>query len=167
VFVAGGGTLAVVAAFPGDRFKVGVPVLFNGPEFDGKFDDVVPKFKNPALVDALGVTAGGGVMIGLALDFFESCSWRFLVVLWCRCAFNMARTSAMAKNNPAVYFVIFVSALPEPAPNSASVAAPPKAIPAPASFFGNCTRTSKIKNKQFTTRMNVKNPINKLMLLSS
>src|SRR3954462_2476606 len=80
VFVAGGGTLAVVAAFPGDRFKVGVPVLFNGPEFDGKFDDVVPKFKTAALVDALGVTAGGGVMIGLALDFFESCSWRFLVV---------------------------------------------------------------------------------------
>ncbi len=38
---------------------------------------------------------------------------------------------------PAVYFVILVSALPEPAPNSASAVPPPNAMPAPASFFGN------------------------------
>ena len=48
-------------------------------------------------------------------------------------AINMAR----AKNTPATYFVILVSALPEPAPNSASAAPPPNASPAPASFFGS------------------------------
>src|SRR5438094_207592 len=53
----------------------------------------------------------------------------------------------------AVYFVIFVRALPEPAPKSASVAPPPKATPAPASFFGNWIRMSSISNAVFTTKM--------------
>ena len=57
------------------------------------------------------------------------------------------------------YFVILVSAFPLPAPKSASVAAPPKAWPIPASFLGNCTRTSSVKNKQSITKTTVKKPI--------
>src|SRR5687767_3482760 len=57
------------------------------------------------------------------------------------------------------YLVIFVSALPLPAPKRASVAAPPKAWPMPASFLGNCTRTSSIKNRQSKIRNTVKIPI--------
>src|SRR5439155_18915349 len=54
-----------------------------------------------------------------------------------RCALRIERNSANPRNTPAQYLVILVSAVPEPAPNKASVAAPPKAMPAPASFLGN------------------------------
>ncbi len=56
---------------------------------------------------------------------------------------------ASTKNMPATYLVILVSTLPEPAPKSASVAAPPKAVPPrPASFLGNCSNTRKISSTQ-------------------
>src|SRR5262245_21196050 len=47
-------------------------------------------------------------------------------------ALRMDRNRARPKKMPAQYLVIFVSAVPEPAPNKASVVAPPKAMPAPA-----------------------------------
>ena len=55
----------------------------------------------------------------------------------CACEFRIPRTSDSPRNVAEVYFVILVSALPDPAPKSASVVPPPKARPAPASFFGN------------------------------
>ena len=60
---------------------------------------------------------------------------------------------------PVEYFVIFVSALPLPAPKSASVALAPKAWPRPASFFGNWTSTSRIKKSESNTSTPVKKPI--------
>src|SRR5213596_3258396 len=53
------------------------------------------------------------------------------------CALRIERNRASPRNSPAQYLVILVSAVPEPAPNKASVAAPPKAMPAPASFLGS------------------------------
>src|SRR6185437_4316571 len=59
--------------------------------------------------------------------------------------------SASAKKMPPEYFVALVRKLPEPAPNNASVAAPPKASPAPASFFGNCISTKTTRMAQSIT----------------
>src|SRR5205823_4212977 len=56
-------------------------------------------------------------------------------------------------------------AVPEPAPNRASVAPPPNATPAPASFLGNWISTSKIRNRQSSTRMTVNRPIVKLIII--
>ena len=50
---------------------------------------------------------------------------------------STVRVNAMTKKIAVEYFVIFVSAVPVPAPNKASVAPPPNAVPMPASFFGN------------------------------
>ena len=75
-----------------------------------------------------------------------------------------ARIRQSAKKMPEVHFVIFVSTLPEPAPNSASVAPPPKATPMPASFLGNCNSTRNTKMMQSSTKKNVKNPIIKLII---
>src|SRR5439155_542032 len=47
------------------------------------------------------------------------------------------KSSDSPRNAPAEYLVILVKAVPEPAPNRASVAPPPKATPAPASFLGS------------------------------
>jgi hypothetical protein len=110
-----------------------------------------------------GAPAGVVGNIGVALDCRESSSTNPRDELSCRCAFNIANTTASPRKMPAVYFVILVSAFPEPAPISVSTAPAPNASPAPASFFGNCTSTSRIKNRQITTRMNVKNPINRLI----
>src|SRR5256885_16997593 len=63
------------------------------------------------------------------------------------------------KKMPVAYLVILVRALPLPAPKRASVAVPPKACPTPASFLGNCTRTSKIRNSESSTSTTVKKPI--------
>src|SRR6185295_18582583 len=48
-----------------------------------------------------------------------------------RCVFKIDSKSDSPRNRPEQYFVILVNAVPEPAPNSASVAPPPKAMPAP------------------------------------
>src|SRR6185436_3416063 len=77
----------------------------------------------------------------------------------------MVSTMARAKKTPAPHLVSFVRALPEPAPKSASVAAPPKAWPMPASFLGNCTSTSKIKNKQSSTSTTVNKPMKNVSIL--
>ena len=75
------------------------------------------------------------------------------------CAFKTDRNIVSSRKMTVAYFVILVSALPLPAPKSASVAAPPKAWPMPASFLGNCTNTSRISNKQSITSSAVSNPI--------
>src|SRR5580658_486926 len=70
---------------------------------------------------------------------------------------------ASPKNTPATYLVILVSTLPEPAPNRASVAAPPKAMPPmPASFLGNCSSTRKTSRTQ-STNINTDNNINNII----
>ena len=79
-------------------------------------------------------------------------SWAFVFLLFI--SFSWGK-------EPAEYFVSFVSAFPDPAPMSVSTAPAPNARPAPASFFGSCTKTSSIKKKQFTTRMNVRKPKSK------
>src|ERR1039458_6650484 len=67
----------------------------------------------------------------------------------------------------AEYLVALVRKFPEPEPNKASVAAPPNARPAPASFFGNCISTSRISNRQVNIMTTVKNPIsNNIVLLN-
>src|SRR5438128_1191662 len=53
------------------------------------------------------------------------------------CAFRTQSKSVRTKKMPVVYLVIFVKAVPLPAPKRASVVPPPKAWPMPASFFGN------------------------------
>src|SRR5260370_16179464 len=67
------------------------------------------------------------------------------------CAFKIESDSVSRKKMAVAYLVIFVRALPLPAPNKASVVPAPKACPMPASFLGRCTSTSKISNKQSHT----------------
>src|SRR3984957_935856 len=57
----------------------------------------------------------------------------------------MHRISTRTKKMIAVYFV---GEMPLPAPTRASAAPPPKAMPAPASFLGNCTSTSSVRTRQ-------------------
>ena len=59
-----------------------------------------------------------------------------LVPALIRCEPMMLMMRADPKKMPAEYLVMAVRAVPEPAPKSASVAAPPNAMPAPASFLG-------------------------------
>ena len=66
---------------------------------------------------------------------------------------RMLMRRAAPKNIPAEYLVMVVRALPEPAPKSASVAAPPNAMPAPASFLGNCSRIKRISTMLSKNRM--------------
>src|SRR5208283_2171185 len=89
---------------------------------------------------------GAGTEEGLAGpgSRLEGCDspWRKAEPLWrCDQLPTMEITRARTKNPPAKYLVILVNTVPDPAPKSASVAAPPKAKPAPASFFGSCMRT--------------------------
>ena len=81
-----------------------------------------------------------------------------------------AMTRATLKNIPAEYLVMVVRALPDPAPNRASVAAPPKAMPAPASFLGSCSNTrntSKTQSKNINTVRNIYNMLIVLVKSSS
>ena len=90
---------------------------------------------------AVPVTVLVGVKVGTtgcAKDAFclnFSARLRSLPGAWC--ALRIERKRASPRKSPAQYLVILVSAVPEPAPNKASVAAPPKAMPAPASFLGS------------------------------
>src|SRR2546423_6252859 len=79
------------------------------------------------------------------------------------CARMYESNSDKPRKSPAAYLVILVNAVPEPAPNKASVAPPPKAMPAPASFLGSWIKTSKINSRQSSTRMTVRKPIRKLI----
>src|SRR6266511_2881713 len=89
-----------------------------------------------------GVTRGAD-----AVFFFNSSSnFRPPSTDWCA---RMAESSSdRPRNTPAEYLVILVSAVPDSAPHKASVAPPPNAIPAPASFFGSLIRISSINNRQ-------------------
>src|ERR1051326_1275652 len=79
-----------------------------------------------------GVTRAGGVDACLEI----SCSSRRVLCL-AACMFSTESRIDKPTKNVAEYLVILVSAFPEPGPNRASVAAPPKAMPAPASFLGS------------------------------
>ena len=83
----------------------------------------------------VGVKVGttGGARDAFCLNL--SVRLRSLPGAWC--ALRIERNRASPRKSPAQYLVILVSAVPEPAPNKASVAAPPKAMPAPASFLGS------------------------------
>src|SRR6185369_4124870 len=83
----------------------------------------------------------------------------------CDRSITSPRISAKATKIIVAYLVILVSALPEPAPNKASAAPPPNASPAPASFLGNCTKISKINNRQLSTRIKVSTPAIKLIIV--
>ena len=78
-----------------------------------------------------------------------------------------ARTIARTKKKTATHLVILVRTFPDPAPNSASVAAPPKARPAPASFLGSWRSTSRISRRQSTTINTVKTPVSKSRIILS
>ncbi len=77
-----------------------------------------------------------------------------------RCRPMMASRRANPKKMPAEYLVMVVSAVPDPAPKSASAAEPPNAMPAPASFLGTCTRIKSISTMQFRNMIADKNPNN-------
>jgi len=62
---------------------------------------------------------------------------------------------------PAFHLVSLVSTLPAPAPKSASVAPPPKAVPNPASFLGSCTSTSRTRKRQLRNSTTIKNGLRK------
>ncbi len=64
-------------------------------------------------------------MAGAPAEIFSNCclNAELFEVL---ALFKMESKNTNTKNAVAVYFVILVSALPDPAPNSASVAPPPK-----------------------------------------
>ena len=111
------------------------------------------------------VLAGAGVAkAGAALAFLSNSSSNRRLEALALFEFNSDRQSDRHTKKPAEYLVMLLMALPDPAPNKASVAPPPKATPAPASFFGIWINTRRIRNRQFKTRINVKNPINKLII---
>ena len=83
-----------------------------------------------------------------------------------RCELRMLIRRAAPKNIPAEYFVMVVSALPEPAPKSASVAAPPNAMPAPASFLGNCSKIKSISTMESKKRTADKKNSNMVIIIS-
>jgi hypothetical protein len=83
-----------------------------------------------------------------------------------RCRPMMARRRANPKKMPAEYLVMVVSAVPDPAPKSASAAEPPNAMPAPASFLGTCTRIKSISTMQFRNMIADKNPNNIAIIFS-
>jgi hypothetical protein len=87
----------------------------------------------------------------------ESASRNADVLLWAIRLLMIESTKDSAKNIPADHFVIRVSTLPDPAPNSASVAPEPNAKPTPASFFGSCISTSSASSRQFPIKMIVSN----------
>ena len=109
-----------------------------------------------------GVTKGAGALVGLGDtsvgggSAFWNCSSNADERFFAFWPYRMESESVRTKKMPVAYFVILVSALPLPAPNSASVVPPPKAVPMPASFLGNCTSTSKMRSRQFTTSTKVK-----------
>jgi hypothetical protein len=82
-----------------------------------------------------GVVEGAGVETG-ADSLLNSLSRAEGPRSW-KCVIKIEIPSERTKNIVATYLVSLVSALPAPAPNSASDAPPPKASPAPASFLGN------------------------------
>lgn len=91
-----------------------------------------------ALVPAVAVAgAAAEGTTAVVFDFCSSFSNTFLdPELDCReCSTD--KIKHRPRKVAAVYLVICVSAVPEPAPNKASVVPPPNAAPMPASFFGN------------------------------
>ena len=102
--------------------------------------------------------AAAALTAGVCICFCCTCFSNAAVLPLCALGPATSRwTSASTKKMTAQYLVILVSALPEPAPNSASAAPPPKAMPAPASFFGSCISTSRINNRQLSDQQNRQN----------
>src|SRR5581483_7474717 len=98
---------------------------------------------------------GAGVWGAAAAAGFANCRLKSELVE--RLAlFRMESSSTSAKKAMAVYLVNLVSAVPEPAPNNASVAPPPKATPTPASFLGNWISTSKPSKRQSMINIGVR-----------
>jgi hypothetical protein len=149
LFVLGTGPLLVTSGTTGAGLLPALErVLSNGRLFEVVSGGVL---SGVFVLDA----AGGGVA-----GREEACFAIFdMTPLWCeRLAVEMERISDSAKKMVAEYFVIFVKALPVPAPNKASVAAPPNAVPIPASFLGNWIRINRIRNKQLIARTTVIKP---------
>jgi hypothetical protein len=104
--------------------------------------------RNPLLPAGAAKGDEAGALIG-AGDCFNNASLSASALdFWCCLEATTAMRMARPKNMPAAYLVILVRTLPEPAPNRASVAPLPKASPAPASFFGSCSSTSRTRMTQ-------------------
>ena len=108
----------------------------------------------PPLTGAAAAAGGGVGACEIVVPFLVTSSRSSAAADFDLLAAMIAMSRASPKKMPAAYFVILVSTLPEPAPKSASVAAPPKAMPAPASFLGNCNSinsTSRTQSRNINT----------------
>jgi len=84
-------------------------------------------------------------------SFCPSVSLKFFGVMK-----GMDRKRHKNRKIPAFHLVSLVSTFPAPAPKSASVVPPPKAVPSPASFLGSCTSTNRTKNRELRNSITVK-----------
>ena len=95
--------------------------------------------------------AGGVSVLVSDSSFCPSVSLRFFGVMK-----GIDKNRHKNRKIPAFHLVSLVSTFPAPAPKRASVAPPPKAVPRPASFLGNCTSTNRTKKRELRNRITVK-----------